>query len=362
MRYGYFDEQAREYVITRPDTPAPWANYLGSPEYGALISNNAGGYSFVRSGANGRLLRYVFNQFDQPGRYLYLRDNEDGDFWSASWQPVGKDLETYRSECRHGTGYTKMLADYSGIHSEAVYYVPLDASHEVWLLSVTNQSEKRRELTLTGYAEFTSNGNYEQDQVNLQYSQFITRTLFDRNRVRQQIHGNLDAQSSEVDAKIVIERFFGLAGAAVGGGVGYYLDVQEAELRAELASTGVSVERTDDSIRLIMPGNITFKTDSADINAGFYATLNSVAKVLNKYSNSTVMVMGFTDNTGADAYNMTLSKQRATAVAAYLQGQGVKSTRFEIMGMGPSNPIASNATAAGRQQNRRVEIKIIPNK
>ncbi len=154
----------------------------------------------------------------------------------------------------------------------------------------------------------------------------------------------------------------GLAGAAVGGGVGYYLDVQEAELRAELASTGVGVERTDDSIRLIMPGNITFKTDSADINAGFYATLNSVAKVLNKYSNSTVMVMGFTDNTGSDAYNMTLSKQRATAVAAYLQGQGVKANRFEVMGMGPSNPIASNDNAAGRQQNRRVEIKIIPNK
>ena len=205
MRYGYFDEQAREYVITRPDTPAPWANYLGSPEYGALISNNAGGYSFVRSGANGRILRYVFNQFDQPGRYLYLRDNEDGDFWSASWQPVGKDLEIYRSECRHGTGYTKMLADYSGIHSEAAYYVPLDASHEVWLLTVANRSDRRRALTLTGYAEFTSNGNYEQDQVNLQYSQFITRTLFDRDRIRQQIHGNLDAQDSEVDDKRVIE-------------------------------------------------------------------------------------------------------------------------------------------------------------
>ncbi len=154
----------------------------------------------------------------------------------------------------------------------------------------------------------------------------------------------------------------GLAGAALGGGVGYYLDVQEAELRAELASTGVSVVRADDSIRLIMPGNITFKTDSSDINAGFYATLNSVAKVLNKYSNSTVMVMGFTDNTGSDAYNMTLSRQRASAVAAYLQGQGVKASRFEIMGMGPSNPIASNDTAAGRAQNRRVEIKIIPNK
>ena len=154
----------------------------------------------------------------------------------------------------------------------------------------------------------------------------------------------------------------GLAGAAVGGGVGYYMDTQEAELRAELASTGVSVIRDGDNIRLVMPGNITFKTDSADINAGFYSTLNSVAKVLNKYDNSTVMVMGFTDSTGADAHNQMLSQSRANAVAAYLQGQGVKSTRFEILAMGASNPIADNSTATGRQQNRRVEIKIIPNK
>lgn len=154
----------------------------------------------------------------------------------------------------------------------------------------------------------------------------------------------------------------GLAGAAVGGGVGYYLDVQEAELRAELASTGVGVERTDDSIRLIMPGNITFNTDSANISASFYSTLNSVAKVLNKYDNSTVMVMGFTDSTGRPEYNQALSQQRAQSVAAYLQGQGVKASRFEVMGMGSSNPIASNDTAAGRAQNRRVEIKIIPNK
>ena len=104
MQCGYFDDQAREYVITRPDTPAPWANYLGSPEYGALISNNAGGYSFVKSGANGRILRYVFNQFDQPGRYIYLRDNASGDFWSASWQPVGKPLDVYQCQCRHGMG------------------------------------------------------------------------------------------------------------------------------------------------------------------------------------------------------------------------------------------------------------------
>lgn len=154
----------------------------------------------------------------------------------------------------------------------------------------------------------------------------------------------------------------GLAGAALGGGVGYYMDTQEAELRQELASTGVSVVRDGDNIRLIMPGNITFKTDSSDINAGFYATLNSVAKVLNKYDNSTVMVMGYTDSTGSAEYNQNLSKQRANAVAAYLQGQGVKASRFEIMGMGASNPIVSNSTTEGRQQNRRVEIKIIPNK
>ena len=190
MNFGYFDDEKREYVITRPDTPAPWANYLGSPEYGALISNNAGGYSFARSGANGRILRYIFNQFDQPGRYIYLRDNESKDYWSASWQPVGKDLESYKSECHHGTAYTKMLADYSGIHSEVCYYVPLNQTYEVWHLKVTNASACERNLTITGYAEFTNNNNYEQDQVNLQYSQFITSTVFETNRIRHIIHGN----------------------------------------------------------------------------------------------------------------------------------------------------------------------------
>lgn len=217
MQYGYFDDEKREYVITRPDTPAPWANYLGSPEYGAIISNNAGGYSFAKSGANGRILRYVFNNFDQPGRYIYIRDNDSKDYWSASWQPVGKDLETYQSKCSHGTGYTRMEADYSGIHSEALYYVPLNKSHEVWNLKVTNNSGLARSLNITGYAEFTNNNNYEQDQVNLQYSMFITRTAFDKDRIRQTIHGNLDGleDGEEVDNKLAIDRFFGLAGAEV---------------------------------------------------------------------------------------------------------------------------------------------------
>ena len=217
MKYGYFDESKKEYVITRPDTPAPWVNYLGSPEYGAIVSNNAGGYSFAKSGANGRLLRYVFNQFDEPGRYIYIRDNGSKDYWSASWQPVGKDLNEYKSECHHGTAYTKMMADYSGIHSEVRYYVPLNKTYEVWNLSVTNNSDKARSLNITGYAEFTNNSNYEQDQVNLQYSQYITKTVFVENRVRQMINANLDRieDGKEIDNKDVVNRFIGLAGAPV---------------------------------------------------------------------------------------------------------------------------------------------------
>ena len=217
MNYGYFDEERREYVITRPDTPAPWANYLGSPEYGALISNNAGGYSFVKSGANGRILRYIFNDSDKPGRYIYLRDNENGDYWSASWQPVGKSLDSYSSVCRHGMGYTGISAQYDGIDSEALYYVPSGKAYEVWRLHLTNRSMRPRTLTITGYAEFTNHGNYEMDQVNLQYSLFISRTEFAGNRVVQKIHGNLDAlqDGEKVDEKRVTERFFGISGAKV---------------------------------------------------------------------------------------------------------------------------------------------------
>lgn len=215
MKYGYFDDEKREYVITNPATPRPWVNYLGSPLYGALISNNAGGYSFAKSGANGRILRYVFNNFDQPGRYIYIRDNDTKDYWSASWQPVGKDLSEYKSECRHGTAYTKIMADYSGIHSQALYYVPLDSEHEVWNLKLSNNSGKKRSLTVTGFAEFTNNSNYEMDQVNLQYSLYIGRTKFVDNRVVHTVHGNLEGLPHEVDHKTATERVFALVGSKV---------------------------------------------------------------------------------------------------------------------------------------------------
>lgn len=214
MRFGYFDEINKEYVIDRPDTPAPWANYLGSPEYGAIISNNAGGYSFVKSGANGRILRYVFNNFDQPGRYIYLRDNDSKDYWSASWQPVGKDLNVYKSECHHGTGYTNIKASYTGIDTEALYYVPIDKTHEVWKLKVTNNSDCTRNLSAFGYCEFTNDNNYEQDQVNLQYTLFITRTYFLGDRIKQVINENVN-KGKTINGSVAFTRFFGLAGADV---------------------------------------------------------------------------------------------------------------------------------------------------
>ena len=181
MQYGHFDDKAREYVITRPDTPRPWSNYLGSTEYGAIITNHAGGYSFYKSGATGRFLRMRFNSvpLDQPGRLFYLRDNADGDFWSASWQPVAKPLAQYQSTCRHGTAYTVLESRYAGIATEATYFVPLGQTFEYWRLRVTNQSRRERRLSVFTYCEFANLWHTYQDLVNLQYSQFITRATLE---------------------------------------------------------------------------------------------------------------------------------------------------------------------------------------
>lgn len=212
MKYGYFDLEHKEYVITRPDTPAAWSNYLGDPEYGAIITNNAAGYSFVKSGANGRIGRFRFNSMMAlPGRYIYLTDIENMDFWSASWQPVGKPLEQYKCVCRHGTAYTVITAEYAGIQTETTYYVP--DTYEVWQCKITNKSDRPRKLSVTGFIEFTNESNYQQDQVNLQYTLFISRTSFDGgNRIIEHINENSGRDASGSNHK---ERFFGVAGAPV---------------------------------------------------------------------------------------------------------------------------------------------------
>ncbi|WP_295699381.1 OmpA family protein [uncultured Helicobacter sp.] len=145
-------------------------------------------------------------------------------------------------------------------------------------------------------------------------------------------------------------------GALAGGAVGGYMDIQNKKLREELQGTGVSVTKNGDEIMLNMPGDIAFKSGSADLSGDFYKVLNSVAKVLNNYEKTIVSVVGYTDSTGSASKNLTLSQQRAQSVATYLKNQGVKTERFVVDGLGQENPVASNTTAEGRAKNRRVEI------
>jgi cellobiose phosphorylase len=212
MNYGYFDDQNKEYVITRPDTPASWSNYLGSLDYGGIITNNAGGYSFVKSGADGRLIRFRFNGVpqEQPGRYIYLRDRENGDFWSASWQPVGKDLKHYSSICRHGMAYTIISSNYDRIKTETLYYVPLNKLCEIWAFKVKNDDSKIRKLSIFSYVEFSNENNENQDLVNLQYTLFISRTYFKKDLILQTINENRNDGN-------VVNRYAGLIGAEVTG-------------------------------------------------------------------------------------------------------------------------------------------------
>jgi len=149
-------------------------------------------------------------------------------------------------------------------------------------------------------------------------------------------------------------------GALAGGSIGYYMDRQEAKLRAELEGTGVSVARIGDNITLNMPGNVTFATDSSDLSPAFFDVLNSVATVLEEFDQTVIEVAGHTDSTGTDAYNQALSERRAGSVAQYLQSQDIMQQRMIVVGMGETRPVADNSTADGRQLNRRVEITMVP--
>jgi cellobiose phosphorylase len=154
VRYGYFDDIRREYVITRPDTPLPWINYLGSEAYFGIISNIAGGYSFYRDARLRRLTRYRYNNvpLDYGGRYIYLRDNGTGTFWSPSWQPTRRDLEDY--SCRHGVGYTLIGSTYDGIEAQTRYFVPLGENLEIWHLTLRNLREGAVDLSVFSCVEF----------------------------------------------------------------------------------------------------------------------------------------------------------------------------------------------------------------
>jgi cellobiose phosphorylase len=154
MKFGFFDDAQREYVITRPDTPLPWINYLGCEEYFGLISNTAGGYSFYKDARLRRVTRYRYNNspLDMGGRYLYLRDNGTGKYWSPSWMPTRSQLDEY--ECRHGQGYTIISSKANGIKASTRYFVPLGESLEVWQVTLTNESSSEANLSLFSAIEF----------------------------------------------------------------------------------------------------------------------------------------------------------------------------------------------------------------
>jgi cellobiose phosphorylase len=154
MRYGYFDDARREYVIERPDTPLPWINYLGSQEYFGIISNTAGGYSFYRDARLRRLTRYRYNNVpqDSGGRYVYLRDDESAEFWSPTWQPVRQELDRY--QCRHGLGYTIIESINKGVQAGLRYFVPLNENLEIWELTLTNLRSRTAELSIFSLVEF----------------------------------------------------------------------------------------------------------------------------------------------------------------------------------------------------------------
>ena len=167
MRYGHFDDVRREYVITRPDTPWPWINYLGNEAYFGIISNTAGGYSFYRDARLRRLTRYRYNDapVDLGGRYIYLRDDESGEFWSPSWQPTRRDIEDY--SCRHGLGYSIIGSRYRGVRAETLYFVPVEENLEIWRARVTNKRDSEAKLSLFSAIEFCLWDAWD-DQTNFQ--------------------------------------------------------------------------------------------------------------------------------------------------------------------------------------------------
>lgn len=175
MRYGYFDNDAREYVIERPDVPVSWTNYLGVRDLCAVISHNAGGYAFYRSAEHGRVTRFRPNgvPLDRPGHYVYIRDEDTGEYWTVSWQPVGLDLAKAKYEVRHGLSYSKFSCDYLGIHAEQTLFIPVADDVELWDVHLRNASGRTRRLSVFSYVEF-SFGHVDIDNQNFQMSLYAS--------------------------------------------------------------------------------------------------------------------------------------------------------------------------------------------
>ena len=179
MKYGYFDQEKREYIITNPFTPTPWINYIGSNKYGGIISNTAGGYSFHTDPKNRRITRYRYNNFpmDRPGRYIYIRDENTGDYWNPGFQPTQNEIKNY--SCRHGLGYTIIHGERENVIAEVTYFVPDDKDFEIWKLKYKNASQGKKHLKIFSYAEFCF-WQAVMDQQNVDWVQQINQGRYEK--------------------------------------------------------------------------------------------------------------------------------------------------------------------------------------
>ncbi len=253
MRYGRFDEANREYVIERADTPRPWSNYIGDSEFGGVITNNATGYSFYKSAAQGRLTRFRFNDLpsSNPGRFLYLRDAENGSFWTNSWQPTAVEQESY--ECRHGSGYTNITSSHAGIESSVTYFVPLGEKYEVWKVVVRNNSDKPRSLNLIPFVEPQTNWSASDDTINLQYTQYIVKTTYLDNAIDIGSNVNMPTDLDHFENKDQKRHtFFALSGANV--------DAYDGDLESFMGSYGTYAQP-----QALLAGGCTNSTASGDM-------------------------------------------------------------------------------------------------
>ncbi len=194
MKYGYFDDAAKEYVITRPDTPTPWINYIGSGKYGGIVSNTGGGYSFHKDPQNRRVTRYRYNSIpmDRPGRYIYIRDADTAEYWNPGFQPSATELDSY--SCRHGMGYTVLEGEYKAITSSLTYFVPDDRDFEIWLLKIGNTLNTPKKLQIFSYTEFCF-WDAIKDQQNVDWVQQINQGRYNDGIITWYPHHVNDAAS-----------------------------------------------------------------------------------------------------------------------------------------------------------------------
>jgi len=182
MQYGHFDNEKREYVIDRVDLPVSWTNYLGVKDLCVVVNHTAGGYMFYQSPEYHRVTRFRGNAvpMDRPGHYVYLRDAKDGDYWSISWQPVGKPLDQAKYTCRHGMSYTTYECDYKGIKASQTLMVPMDDAVELWDVRLKNTTDKERRISVFSYCEFSFH-HIMIDNQNFQMSLYCAGSSYDEN-------------------------------------------------------------------------------------------------------------------------------------------------------------------------------------